>query len=1312
MRTTLLAVPLLTLGCTNGRPSATPDVPAARRADSWAQFAGARESDAEALEQALEVLARAEDATADADTVRALQAAYDVTVDTTRNRLRTAWLLAGRDATLEFFDAPLHGAAEQAVDGALGPFAQGSAGLRPTPFVLRTRRLGAPEDPELQVVASSAAEAVAGLYPVSLEGPQGSLAELAGTAGQLEVGGELLVVDVAEVDRFYREEGDWDLPVTRVDAEATLVEVPTGRVLARHSASGFTQDLRHRWGVPGLWALLMAAGAVATTGIAWWRERRRSRTVLLPPLSAAAAVGVAGYLAGLGLSTVATELSGSFLPDWSQNAVLVQLGWLTVPHPAALLWPAAHGAVVMLGPVLLLAWAALKVQGFADVKLLQWVNPERLLAVVAPAAQAGALTTLFAAAVAAEPGLMWSTASPIAVAALLSSLALARPTADLMAGSPRPWTDAGAALVASLGLVLLLPVGLFSHWALPTAGAATALAAVALVSTRERRAPEPVRLEPASPAPAVPTASASTGSLDDPHWVSVVDQVELGERLEEDRALVICGPSRSGLSRCVQEVLKQASSSVELDCSRLGGSAATAPFGAVAALLEQLDQGAAAFGARSSALGLQATVQAGVEQTLSVIPPVAAVLGLVEREVDLAGVQRSRVIEEGARLVAHGLERGGHRALVLSSVEYLDPSSDEVLARVAVLAPGLRWLLTHRGGTGGPPALTAALSRASAAELPRFTLDQTAELIEKAGVVGVRQELVDALQGASGGLPGVLLGQLRDLRDEGLLEPVGDGPLLKPVEGLDAATLRAHCPDFRARVLQRMGRLDAESRELLEVAAICGRTFTAAEVATASARSLVATARRLSRLAAGQAPLLDELPSVPGWFAFRSSLIHDTLASAVKGSEGRASELARAVHLRVAMPPQDAAPVPPERMLHHALRAPTIARHAAVALTRSILERMAARVAWPEVERVLREARCLEGQGHWSDEVGVALVAARLAGLRGGPEDRARSVGRLETLIERGLVDGRDREMLFPAVLAWGDLLLQQHRGRSTEPVAARCRELRSLGGPPLLGPTLAFYGLLAGPEPAPVELEALVARVDALAPSRQRSELRSRMLNKLAQWAMMALPKEASVPEARRHFEARVAPLLDETLRLKTALGDVRGQAMVYGMLGRTWLDRLEDPDQAEVWLSLDLELVEERGMDSDLSQVLNLRATARKLQARTQTGEPAEAKRAAALEDASRALDAAERLQRPTDLAFAAVNLCDLWLDAPELGGPHLDRAARHAGSGELWSMVRLRFARDELVSLAERANRTEPRPPWAAQLAPVVASLDRSA
>lgn len=1302
MRCAVASVVVLMLGCSSRESTRTVDVAPPERAESWSLFAVERDEDAVALTEALAVLAIEEGEQA-ASSRASLEARRAAASATTRNALPTAWLIAGGDPTLEYYDDPIGLATTKATRGALDVFPGQAEGALPMPVLIRARRLGGADPLGFRETVAGALGDFPWLSPDDLARGSASWPQVAAAARARGYGSQVLVLEVSEIDRFFREEGDWDLPVTRVDATATLIDASTGGVLGTHTASGFAQDLRHRWGVPGLWALLMVLGALATTGLAWWRERGRALPGDVPSLQIASLVGMAAYVAGLVLAGLASQVSGGLVPDWSQTAVLLQLGVARLPHPAALAWPAVHGGVVMLGPVLLLAWAALKVQAFADVSLLQRVKPERLLAVVAPAAQAGALTVLFASALASEPGLMGDTAAPLATTALLASLALARRVADLMVGSERTIADVGAALLAAVALLVLLPLGLFGAWAWPVSVLVAVPVVGSLLLTRERRESEPDGLpEPSSQVPSL-DADGVDALLARPSWVAVRDPEQLARSLREKRALVLSGPSRSGLTRCVAEVLHCAGvgTSVELDAALEGGDVGTTPFASVAALLERLGVSAGALQARVRGAEAQAAVQAGVEQTLRVIPAVEAVLGLLDSDVDVAGVQRSRVIEDGASLVLGALDRRGVEVVVLASVQCLDPSSDELLARVVERSgdAGPVWLVTHSGAEEVASHLMKQLAGRGSADLPQFTPAQAAELVAAAGVRGLEPELIEYLNEASARLPGLLLGHLRQLVDAGLLVPALGGGL-EPVRDLEREAIEAHCRDFGQRFLQRIADLPERDREVLQVAALCGRTFTVSEVAVATQRPLVEVARRLHGLASADAPLLDDLRSVPGWLAFRSSYTFEALRDALNGSQEQPSELARAVHLRVALPPPGAPPIPAERRLHHALLAPAEARPAAIEVGRVVLERLADRVAWPELETLLGRLAPSRGHGRWEDEVGIDLVTARLARHRGDAAAAASLRDRLERHIDVGVGEGRAVGVLFPAVVAWGDLL---YGDRSAWSRLGRWSSELVHRSPPLVREALAFYLLLIGPEPAPGDLRAVLSTVADLPPSSSRSQLEARFLNKLAEWCWFELHTDATNEERLEHFRTVVEPLLDRSLRLRQQLHDVRGQAMDYSARGRALLYRLGRPAEATQWFEKNLELVESRGIDSDLSVALNFVATARKMEARGLGGERAATLLHQALYCAQRAVEAAERLCQNRALAFAAVNLCEIWLDRgrPSDAEAAVDKAAEVLTSESLWSTVPDQVARDGLVALAERARAIDPPPLWASAL-----------
>ncbi|MGI8331970.1 helix-turn-helix transcriptional regulator [Actinomadura scrupuli] len=184
------------------------------------------------------------------------------------------------------------------------------------------------------------------------------------------------------------------------------------------------------------------------------------------------------------------------------------------------------------------------------------------------------------------------------------------------------------------------------------------------------------------------------------------------------------------------------------------------------------------------------------------------------------------------RLRAHLEERlaRGPMLITLVDLQWADPTT---LFALRTLQPELAsyplvWILARTSGAGDPAVvrLFEALEREGAGRMLLEPLDDDAVSEVAVDVLGAKPEAdVLALAGGAGGNPFLLVELLGGLRDEAAIE----------LKGGRAHLVSARLPQLPQRVhalaRTRLDRLSRETRHLLQVAAVLGRTFSVDELA-------------------------------------------------------------------------------------------------------------------------------------------------------------------------------------------------------------------------------------------------------------------------------------------------------------------------------------------------------------------------------------------------------------------------------------------------------------------------------------------------
>jgi DNA-binding SARP family transcriptional activator len=247
---------------------------------------------------------------------------------------------------------------------------------------------------------------------------------------------------------------------------------------------------------------------------------------------------------------------------------------------------------------------------------------------------------------------------------------------------------------------------------------------------------------------------------------------------------------------------------------------------------------------------------------------------------------------------------------------------------------------------------------------------EVAELVSELGVPGAEPSFVHALHGETDGNPFFIEEVVRHLRD-------GDRELSAGVSLADAGV-----PDgVREVTARRLRRLDAESRQALQVAAVVGREF---DYDVLQAVAPLEEEALISALEEGvEARVLREAGRV-GRYAFTHALVRATLYDGL-------SQLRRArLHGRVGeaierLRSADLDPHLPQLAYHFAQAAPVEQPERAIDYALAAARRADRQLAWEEAAQHYRAAlRARELTGAFEDPVRAELLLAQ-----GASEDRA-----------------------------------------------------------------------------------------------------------------------------------------------------------------------------------------------------------------------------------------------------------------------------------------------------------------------------------
>ena len=1259
--------------------------------------------------------------------------------DSVRNIVPAAWILVADDPIVELLDDPWNRAMENglaALDATLAP----QIPTRVVPTVLRVHHApwltdlpdlddrdlderrdnlkaamlepSAEWDRLMFLEDSWGAELLPQQWPALAAGDDTPLPDLATALGAPA----LNVLDLLMVDQVETPDG------TAVRIDLTLSEWRNGQIVDRWYVRGAALDQRARSMYWLWWGLLMVA--LGTVLVAWQRHSITSDGLTPPDPGTTAVVGIAVFLLGAGLGAVAGQFSGEYLAAFNQLGLFAEVGPVQVPLPDTVLWSTVHGTLTMVAPMLLLAWGS---QRLPSVVLEQLGDPVVQLRVIAPLAQAGAAWALFTPLLAIGTTMQRLQAVILTACALGASAVLARPMAMALRG------QLDGAIVRSLvaglaALAVLLPVGLL-HGLLPlglTVLLSVTLAVMSWRSLPRSAAATTPHAEPSTPD--VPAPTVAMGTLEHPTFVDLVPGGVDALITELGRVQVasLTGPPGSGLSRTLDELQARWRTHHERPhiTSVVVAEDHPEPFHAIVLLLRRLGiADADLWRAREMQAAQVSELVGALDDVADMVPGLSLVFGLMAATgtPTNTALARERVLEDATDALTAVLPEG---ALVVVQFEGpIDTSSREVLERAVERGGAIHWLFAFRDA--GPVESWTPLRQIP---MLRVALDALPEgdtrLLEACGVRGVAPELRAELVRLAHHRPRYLHDILCDLRDTALLTP-GPDHTFETAATLDGPTLAATVPATLVdRERQRITELPKDAQRLLEVAALCGRSFTVTEVAVGLGISPFAAAEALRTLEDDVwPPMVEDLDQQEDVARFATELTREVLLQGLtRHHRTSRREMQRVLHASITDAWANGTPIPLHRVVRHASRAGDRYRQTWLEALAAWAETLYTRRAWPELLMHVQETH-IQLADTTALKLQLGSLRARALRFAGGQANRDQALQLLEPLLATLPHDNVAPSLAFRATYVFCEAFYEEKQKSDLETLHTWCTARQTEAHDPLVAALHTFYRHIT-PEPTVDGTDALpplATHVEQLPPSPERDLLLSMVLQQHANLHMrLHKPRadDATVAAWVNTAWRNVAePQLQRAHDLKVTLNDQQGLAMNLGLRGNHHLFTSGDPEQARALLLEDLAVIERNGFVSDRSGLLNRLSMAGQ-QLADRHPEAAEAHLNQAADHAIEALTQACELDRESDMAFAAGQVVKVV--AHDGCPPHRDaltEALSVLGNPALWSAVPHNvctnvITRPGLKHLVTNVGHTYAMPERAAQVVEVLNAAEREA
>lgn len=1092
------------------------------------------------------------------------------------------------------------------------------------------------------------------------------------------------------VDLDLRDTGSSPHPVARMRVLAWRWSLSDGKLVALgdHSGVGLGGSAGSR-----------AAPAVVLVGLLLCALAGLVRKPYRGGAALAAAVAMAGYAGGALLLTVAARVTDPLLPRWD-GATYSSSGW---PAPEAWVWSAAHGSVTFGVPLLLCLALPLVARSRGMDKAVQPLHWGNLLAPI----QLGALTVLVLPLV-QQPSIEGLIFAAAATGSALVLGLVARDGLDLLFHGGTSTRPPVLPLALSLaGLLTLLPalVGMPSPWIALTAAVVLFLVHLG-VARSQKPSDSDVGLRQG---PLADSASAEVGDMRQPAYVAagerdpsnVIDAITATRGLH---LVHVTGPSGSGKTRFVDQLVQQLGDLPDqpwLVGRALGhtqetrtpaagsGACSSRPYSVMADLL----RGVVDIEGLQASYAVQQRIASAANQVggaLDALPGVGLVLGLLDSD-KVAQMSAQRLVMDVIQAVEQRVQQQP-LVLVIDDYQSADGESCELLQELcshfAVASrepdnPLILAVCSTTAGERGTSAPVVPLDRLHVVELDDLDRQGLALFLRAAGMEQPSPELVDWFDSIAR-LPADVLEVLRSVVHSELVVCGSDGDLVVP----DLAALMRAKGAMPRRLIdhqkERLALLNAEPRLLLEMAALCGRRFTAQELAAGLNMTRLAILERLRQIELQHGVIQDV--EQEDLFVFESETTRQALLQLIskqQPAQGEAgagarqvmAELAREFHFQAASALVDAwdsgdRRYGPVQLFHHCDQAGARLDAQAARFAVHAAEAAAALFTWQETLRWCGLARRKSTGIELPQQSVHQLEYAEARALRGqgGQRNRERAVQLLRGLVDSPAVDQ------VAVVQDACEALYEEKQVDELRTLREWIERLRARDDwrRPLAGLVLQFYAVLVDEQLAGhsrrqqetvARLEQLAGELRELPADLRRDLLLARVLQEVANGIQSADNRQ------------RVERLCQESLTLKRRHGDLNGQAITLGTLGSFHLYTTGDLVEARGLLGEDLELVRRMGDRAAEGGVLNKLGLCRfKMAQREERADQRSEHLGCALDLAQNALELARELDRELDTAFAAVAVVEYVLaeQGQDKQDPRIEEALAVLDDGDLWGKV----------------------------------------
>lgn len=1039
--------------------------------------------------------------------------------------------------------------------------------------------------------------------------------------GNFHQANSIVVVDINVIDEFSD-----PILAGRIDIQFNQWDTNTMQLLSAGNDSGVVVSLRdRRWMVPSWLSFLLFISFIFSY-IQLKINKDKNNNEQNIPFNKYLFPNIIFFLAGYLLSYFAGMLSDQFIPDW--GAMALNTNHL-LPLSEMWLWSFVHGAVIMVGPIILCAYFLLqfgqKIPGIGEIlDKNDFQNTSTILFSV----QAGALGALFSPIIMAWHNEGIILALGLSTGALILSYSIARPFSSIVGADSEEYSNL-TFFLGALGLILIIPIGFFRpEWAgyWPIAIAIFQAIAICLIihqlngknlkSTKQEQGIQFLK-------------GSKTGNIDYPKWVNrenaIIEEKEgiinslINEATKGSVKTFIIGTKKQhkdslngiGKTRLMEEIYQMLNEQNNDPPWKLVWSTAEQP--SQDHIEEPYSLISKAFG---DAIGISnladkqskqakfREVLAGVEGTLTELPMgIGALFNFTDEDHEAAS--KDQIIRDMIEAVKKQID-DYPLAFFLDDIQWADQESLDLLEKMVKYLSAkqhknsLVFVLGARNQDPIQHYFNPSTLSAEIIDLELFNSDKTTELLKGAGLnsipVWLGEKLLEHI-GETDSTPEMIIEVLRSVttkRSDGsieLLDELNYSELNNNENLIDKKIKSAIPKKLKDSLRMRLNELHEEDRIILEAAAEIGRSFSVTLLAAGLEQERLTLLRSLKRIE-DDFHLIIDVQKTDDIMSLESQSLRSVLReNSIYSNYQNKRELYKEMHFKIAqkMIMNENSFTPLEIMKHCILSGIRLHKESIDFGIKSIIS-AANKDSWSTVNSITENWLKETNDGKIVIKDGVVLTQEQKHKLKFYKAKALHSIG-VKTKMANDILESLFNSKYISKYQLFYTYLKNKYDQANFEDIVVVIDNIKKdgyFGSEELVLCLGEFYKNISLDKLQKIENIKLINSLDALS---SKIELISSVIEKDRSQLLSMIFQEIGIKLAFTDVDEDPLIAFNKSLELKEKIKDLEGLAINYGVRSG-YYSKMNDLSNAIIYRIKSLLIEEKRGNEPGQSQSLNMLA------------------------------------------------------------------------------------------------------------------------